>query len=420
MLSREDNSDNLPKTSAALLKASPILPHASEVDLRHSDDLGKWHKKLETFSSSSSDDIRLDAVLNLAVELMPFLTKSDFVSSIIRESNSSDWVIKSKYGELDSLSERNCQQIMLSLLTSLFERDDMYLPCLSKLTLRNKTHYLMCIPLVKRKQILGGILVVRAYDGAEYAESELAAASLLGHWCNMKLDAIHGNEDGDTHHHDDPKIMAHLAECREKERQRIAADLHDGVAQWMLGVAYDIDICRAMAAIGNIPELKKSLSSAKKTIQKCTQEVRRAIADLKPVEMAKYGLVGAINSKAEEFNRYGINCVVALGSQLPPLTDSEERTIYWIVEEALNNARKHAQADSITVDIASESDSLNVTIMDNGKGFSNNSVGQPSPPLFTNGLKGMLTRARLIGADLVVNSSPGIGTVIKLSLRLKK
>ena len=400
-----------PTDSSSTLKRSPTLLVESQQNTMH---LKKLMIDLERSSTSISGD-QIDHMLPSVAESAAFLTRSDFISIVLKQANAAGWQLKAKQGSIDPLLERTCNQIMLGVLTSVYEFDNVYMPNLDQITLQDQTHYLMCVPLVKNRQILGGMLIVKADGKSNYSEQEVASAFLLGQWCSQRLVGPNSAKTEEKELLSYDRLGLVIERTRDEERQRIAADLHDGIAQWMLRVAYDIDECRTLLAIGETGDLKKSLVATKKTVQKCIQEVRRAIADLKPTPIIKYGLSGAISRKATELTAQGIHCVVSFKSKLPPLNDVQEKSIYWITEEALNNIQKHSKATAAIVEIGYQLGTLEVTVSDRGRGFSTIKSTQDEPAL-KQGLKGMHIRASQIGGTLTVESVPGAGTTVKFLL----
>jgi len=259
-------------------------------------------------------------------------------------------------------------------------------------------------------------MLVRTEAGGEYQESEVAAAFRFGEWLNLQSSSRGCCQPkDDLPSPDNRQLIAAATKSRQQERERIAADLHDGIAQMLLTASYDNDVCRTMLAMGQTASLKDSLTALKRTLQQCIQETRRTIADLKPPQVEKYGLVGALRMKASQLTSRGLNCLVNEKNPLPPLSDEKEKAVYWIVEEALNNARKHAGASRVSVAIEMKNGVLSVTVNDDGHGFYRTDASNSSaPPSF--GLTSMETRARMINGRLTVTSEPGLGTEVKLSL----
>ncbi len=381
------------------------------------DRLNRLVEEMESPVTAPHGKTNFDPLLIFAAEHVHFLTRCDWTSVIIKSADSKDWLVKAKCGEFESSLERTCLQEMLNVATSVFESDGAYAPCTQACVTRGKKIYLMWFPLVKTKQALGYVVMAKTEESGDFSDKELAWVTAFSRWCLLRLEEMSSAEIPSKAGRSNPDLLAVMIRSRDEERNRIAGDLHDGVAQWLLNAAYEIDVCRTMLAMGETASLKQALVEAKKTVQQCIQETRRAIGDLKPLQIEKYGLIGALNHKAAQFCALGIKCAVEENTTLPHMSDIQEKTFFWIVEEAMNNARKHAQADTLTVVFENRGGLLQVTVTDDGQGFS--LPGADSEPVTkTHGLKGMQTRARLIGAHLFITSRPGAGTEIRLATQV--
>lgn len=217
----------------------------------------------------------------------------------------------------------------------------------------------------------------------------------------------------------DPWVQALRAQVihgREEERVRLAREVHDGPAQVLVNTLMGLAVCQGMV----LPEQER-LSEGLKRLHGVTKEglteVRRFIADLRPAQIDQQGLVAAMREYVRGHqNTYGTNVVIEAES-LPRLSAEAEIVLYRIVQEAIQNAHKHARGARVVVRVAPAPGKLLLTVRDDGPGFDPRSVvrraGRESW-----GLTSMRERAELIGAKLTVASRPGHGTEIALELPL--
>ena len=206
-------------------------------------------------------------------------------------------------------------------------------------------------------------------------------------------------------------VMEQLATSR--ERNRLARELHDTLAHSLSGTAVQL---QAVGTLLNAdPEAAKSeLKIAQQQIKQGLQESRRAIAALRATPLETLGLIEAVRQRGDSFaQRTAIvltcNLDKTLMQTLPLLT---EQTIYRIVDEALVNIEKHAQASQASLSLWQQPDGLLLEITDDGVGFHvemNDRNGRF-------GLIGMQERANLIGATLEIESQLGNGSCIKLQI----
>jgi len=203
---------------------------------------------------------------------------------------------------------------------------------------------------------------------------------------------------------------------RENERRRLSIEIHDGVAQWMIGTLYRIKACRSLLPQSDSDHMRSELSDIERTLQRSVKELRRIIADLRPFPLEELGLITAIHQMVAALEEEGINCRFEVDGVLPRLTPAEERATYSIVQEALTNVRKHSQATRVSLRLRFQDQTVSVEIKDNGVGFNpRNIIDNQFRPIHI-GLLGMKDTAVLVDARLKIRSSPGKGTSVKFVL----
>ncbi len=207
--------------------------------------------------------------------------------------------------------------------------------------------------------------------------------------------------------------LVHLA--RENERCRLSAEIHDGVVQWMVGALYRINACRQNMSPLKSGDLGDELSCIATTLKQSVGELRRIIADLRPPPLEKLGLVAALRQAMSTLEEIGISCHFEHHGGTPKLSSSEERAVFGIAQEALNNIRKHSGANSAHLKLRFQDNAVSVEITDNGSGFiPENMLDNRARPEHI-GLPSMKERSELIGACLKIESYPNKGTSISFT-----
>ena len=194
---------------------------------------------------------------------------------------------------------------------------------------------------------------------------------------------------------------------RERERRRIAAELHDQIGQTMTAIALQLDRICAHAPNG----LHEECRDARDALLAGVEDVRRLARDLRPEVLDALGLVPALTSLAERMSRQtGIPIERELQRELPELGDDAQLVVYRVAQEALTNAVRHAQAGHIALRLRARDGSVVLSIGDDGTGVggAKGSAG--------GGIRTMRERALSIGADLRIESRPASGTVVRLEL----
>ena len=213
------------------------------------------------------------------------------------------------------------------------------------------------------------------------------------------------------------KLTGRLLHLQDEERRRIAAELHDGLGQSLV-------IINNRALIGlrdgsDAERITEQLEEISFTATSALDTVREVAHNLRPHELEKLGLVQAIKSMVVNVSD---SSSIHLSSELDELDGllplEAETSIYRIVQEGLNNIVKHADATEAQVIIKRLGSELLIKVADNGKGMSkrmtNGKVGNGSGV----GLAGIAERVRMLGGSCMVDSTPGRGTVLTLSVRL--
>jgi two-component system, NarL family, sensor histidine kinase DegS len=211
-------------------------------------------------------------------------------------------------------------------------------------------------------------------------------------------------------------LRAQVIHGREEERVRLAREVHDGPAQVLVNTLMGLAVCQGMVTPEQ-PRLAEALARLHGVTKEGLTEVRRFIAELRPAQIDQQGLIAAIRDYVRGHqNTYGTNVVVE--AEAPPrLRPEAEIVLYRIVQEAVQNAHKHARGARVLVRLSQSAGSLLLTVRDDGPGFDPRSVARRAGS--TNwGLTSMRERAELIGARFAVASRPGHGTEISLELPL--
>ena len=217
----------------------------------------------------------------------------------------------------------------------------------------------------------------------------------------------------------DVRLQQAMNAAREEERRRLAREIHDGPAQVLANAIFVVGI--AEQVVKREPEkVPEQLGDLKGLLRDGVAEIRRFMFDLRPSMLEDQGLSPTLRYYVSEFNRmFAKRVELAVAEPLPPLTDDQELCIFRIVQEALQNIQKHAEADEARVALGVDEGGrgLVLGVVDRGRGFVPSQLaprhGQGA------GLPGMRERARLIGAELSLESRPGEGTTVRLQIPLR-
>lgn len=208
-----------------------------------------------------------------------------------------------------------------------------------------------------------------------------------------------------------------IIEAQEEERQRVAREIHDGPAQSLANLSLNVELCEKLLSF-DIDRTKTELKKLKQTVRDNLKEVRKIIYDLRPMSFDDLGLVATIIRYVSVFEEEtGIKSVVRLFSSKDDINQFVEIAAFRIIQESLNNIRKHSKAKNVLVKIETNIKNLNISIEDDGIGFNPQEASENNNSLSGGfGLMGMKERAELLGGLLDIKSSIGKGTKVVLRL----
>ncbi len=213
-----------------------------------------------------------------------------------------------------------------------------------------------------------------------------------------------------------------LIQSQEEARKQLARDLHDGPTQAVASLAMRASIASKYMDT-DLPAVRRELEMIESLARKTTNEIRHMLFTLRPLALETQGLDAALQTMSEKMrDNYQQNVVLQLDeAALARLDATRQGVAFYLVEEAVNNARKHARADTITVRLRSipqDADILLLEIADNGVGFDVSSVTNSYEKRGSLGMVNLRERTDLINGLLHLDSEPGKGTRIRIFIPL--
>jgi two-component system NarL family sensor kinase len=201
-----------------------------------------------------------------------------------------------------------------------------------------------------------------------------------------------------------------------EERNRLAREVHDTLAQELAGIALQLEAADALLDIAP-DKARVRIQQALERARESLEELRRSVLDLRAGPLERQSLAAALEALGQRFageTGIGVTTNVALeGRRLPARS---EEALYRIAQEALANVRQHAQASTVALDLRVVGEQARLAIRDDGRGFdAATSLAEPGRGF---GLIGMQERARLLNGVLCVSSCPGAGAQVEVSIPL--
>ncbi len=268
------------------------------------------------------------------------------------------------------------------------------------------------VPILTRPGQLVGVLNVHTRDRREFSTADV---ELLGSVAGLMAGAI---ENARLHSRiaEREEAMERFAEqivrLQETERRRLAGEIHDGISQRIVSMSFHLSAA-ADALPGKSVLAAEQIAKAQDLASATLEETRLAIAGLRPPVLDDLGLAASLESLARSVPEPGV-AVDTVPTQLP---EHVETAVYRIAQEALQNVMKHAEAGQALLRLRTTDGAVVLEISDDGKGFDTTHATEKAGPVGY-GLSGMQQRAELLGGRLTLDSTPGRGTLLRLSVPL--
>lgn len=271
----------------------------------------------------------------------------------------------------------------------------------------------ICAPLRAGFDIFGVVLF--ASSSHNFFTSEHTA--LLATFCNQAIIALQNARLYEDLQAEQRKILEKEAEARHK----LARELHDGPTQTISAIAMRLNFVRMMLQKEQEPDkVEDEVAKIEELARKTTHEVRTMLFTLRPVVLETQGLAAALEQYADRLcQTEGLNVEVDAGSYDGQLSKEAENVVFAVVEEAVGNAKKHANADQIRVRLRVDSHLFTVEIQDDGSGF-DVETAQRRRETGHMGLLNMEERAELVGGRCSFQSQPGAGTIVRVDIPLRR
>jgi signal transduction histidine kinase len=274
----------------------------------------------------------------------------------------------------------------------------------------------MFAPLVLGEDVIGFLSIpteradaytVEDADLAQALAHQISLAVRLGRLAEQASDAaVAAERERAAHSRSAEREAAVLG-----ERNRLAREIHDTLAQAFVGVVTLLEAAKN-AATRRPEKAQACVLDALKVAREGLDEARRSVRALRPLPLDGGDLTRALNRLAGRPDDGGPAVVVHIHGRPRPLAAKVEEELYRITREALTNSLRHASASVIGIDLTFELAAVRLAVRDDGIGFNPHPAVPPEVPLSTFGITGMRERAARVGGTFSVDSTPGGGTIV--------
>jgi PAS domain S-box-containing protein len=206
-------------------------------------------------------------------------------------------------------------------------------------------------------------------------------------------------------------LLRNLIDAQENERQRLCHEFHDGLIQYAVGAKMLLEGYRS-SRLQNAD--LAAINDAIESLERGIIDGRRTIHGIRPAVLDDFDLAAACHDLAEQFSTSDFRVTCNCNPRIGRLPEALQTAAYRLIQESLNNARKHSGADHVEIDVERVGDELQIEVRDRGRGFDAAAVRGRGF-----GLQGMHERVRLKGGELKVSSEPGAGTHVQIRLPIR-
>lgn len=381
-----------------------------------------FYDMVETLGGTLNHQVVLDAALDLSlaalseeadiqplVSLVLVFRKEGLVIGTARGLPPADQgvILRAREGVLAEILQRGEPQILTQLGQD---------PELNRLVALQNCGSAYCLPLVRGMQIFGAMLFSHP-DPDFFTPDRCELLEIISHQVTIALQNARLFQQLEEE-------RQRLIETTEEAHKKLARDLHDGPTQSISAIAMRLSILRKRLESGATNgQVTEELKQIEALARRTTEEIRHMLFTLRPLILESEGLIPALQVMCEKmWALYQQKVTLDTDPDVVKRLDPNRQTvIFYIIEEAVNNARKHAEASEIRVRIRflpREQEIAFVEIADNGKGFDPKEVEMNYEHRGSLGMVNLRERTELLNGLLYIDSAPGKGTRVYIVIPL--
>jgi len=389
--------------AAAAIQNARMVQHLKERDIaltRRSEDLSL----LNDFASTLTASLELDEILNKTLALVMKYMKVEAGEIFLLEDDRQTLRLVLHRGQAaEAFWTRNRFKMSEGFIGLVAQERE---PIISH-DLAGEVHFLReavvkagfrqmaCIPLESTENMVG-VISVATRSKTLIDERDIRLLSAVANWAALAIE--------NAQLHQDARRLAIL-----EERERIGMDLHDGIIQSIFGVGLSLENISHLVE-ENPQKAKDGIKTAIDDLNQAIRDLRAYILDLRPRQLNGEGLVDGLKRLLTEYRAHTLSEAIFTGPKesLDDLPQSHTLALFHICQEALANSAKHAAAKRVNVSVLVTGDRVLMEIHDNGRGFDMDGMRAA----IGHGLANMQTRARNVGGEVDISSTPNDGTTV--------
>jgi signal transduction histidine kinase len=280
----------------------------------------------------------------------------------------------------------------------------------------------VCIPL-KSKEKVSGVMTIASADAGRFGSDDVSLLNSIGDYLGTAIEQANLYrklaQAGERY----KRLLQHSLTAQEEERKRIARELHDETSQAITSLTLSLQASIQLAEMKGFdePEFIEKLKKIHSFAVHAGNEIVKLMKELRPTLLDELGMVAAIQRYAKDtFQDKGINISFTINDSDKRLPPEIEVTLFRITQGILGNILEHSEAKNTHIGFNCDAQKCQLSISDDGKGFDVSKITRIDPRGRGAGLFTIKERARLVGGNCHIDSRPGKGTRITVTIPLEK
>jgi signal transduction histidine kinase len=288
-------------------------------------------------------------------------------------------------------------------------------PRLGDETLKQGIDYFVCVPLKSRDRTLG-IMNIACSGERYFTENDFRLLDSIGYHIGLAIENSILYEEAKQKEQLRGELLNSVISVQEEERKRIARELHDEYGQTLTGVIMSMESAEDMLPTGK-SKLKEKIANAKSLVTRALDNIRRLTFDLRPSVLDDLGLTSAIRDYAHNhLEARGVKVNFEGNGLASRLAPAVETALFRIIQEAIHNIVKHAQARHVRIHLSVINGRITAIVEDDGQGFDLDTIFKLRIGRQSLGLLGIQERTTLLGGTFAIKSQVGEGTYLEVQI----
>lgn len=381
---------------------------------------------LNEMSQVLTSPLNLWLLLDKIARLAARISKVDACAILMYNEEQEKFIVSNTLGLSDSFKEK----VKLSLFDSIIEEmitlnRPLVVTHLNKLgisplireSFREGMKNMVAVPLLSKGKLMA-IITVFSKENREMSKEAIGLLTILAGQAGIAIENANLYESTRQKQQLVEQLLGKLIQAQEEERKRIAAELHDTIAQSLVGILTKVQTCQALMK-KDPTQVSEKLEELKNVVGDNVKEVRQIIFNLRPSSLDDLGLVPSLENYIKRFEKENnIHVEFRVNNREKRLPTTIETAVFRIIQEALTNVKKHSNANKTLVRLTFEPKVLSLRIADNGDGFQWEEVTEKFLKGYSHGIQGMKERVSILGGTFKINTEKGKGCVVNAQIPL--